>query len=114
MDTTEYLVDSEMMGAVEAYYVHGLYPGSYYACLLKGELDEALVRAHKLLRNEVTHDAQIRFIEECVPDYCKNENFDTWLGYYAEIDLSPELELFVVLRGDTLVEDWLAKYPADS
>lgn len=84
----------EMIDAILAFVVHGLYPGSCAECMLKGDFDGAVARAHPHLKlgkvGERAIDEYFTWIVECIPNYCKKENFDTWKGFDG--DKSRELE----------------------
>lgn len=74
-----YNVDSGMVSAMEAWLDYGLSPGSCTEFLLRGDYLEAYKYAHPLIKPY--WDDHVAYVEDCVPDICRGENYDKWKGY---------------------------------
>lgn len=77
----EYKVCDSITGAIENWVKYGLPPGSCTEFLLRGDYERARLSAHMLIRypDEVWTE-HVLFVQNCVPEYCRGENYDTWKG----------------------------------
>ena len=76
----EYEVCDSIVGAIENWINYGLEPGSCTEFLLRGDYERAKLSAHMLLRPDRIWNEHVEFVKNCVPEYCRGENYDTWKG----------------------------------
>ena len=82
-----YLVDQNISSALCLYFLYAIRPGSYTECLLLGDYESALTRAHPHIKDasfgngkQSPHDFTVKFVEG-MPDRMRGEGYHTWVGY---------------------------------
>lgn len=105
-------VDENIVSAIRMYFLYAVPPGSCTELLLRGNFDDAKLRAHMLVRDDNHWNDHVAFVKNCVPVYCKNENYDTWKGYrnLSNEEREQIKTLLVLSLGEPLVKRWLT-YP---
>lgn len=105
-------VDTNVVHAIEMFFVHGISPGSFTSLMLQEKYNEALERAHPLIKNEHHHNDMICFLERYVPSVCKGDNFNSWKGYRKEIEENPELLVMIRLglEEESIISSWIEKF----
>lgn len=77
----KYKVDVNITDAIQAWFDYGLSPGSCTEYLLRGNYERAKMSAHMLIRPDEIWNDHIAYVENCVPDICRGENYESWRGY---------------------------------
>jgi hypothetical protein len=93
-------VGDDMLDTILAFIVYGYYPGSCAEAILREDMPGAMARAHPRLKHkrkkgETYVEYYLDIVKNCVPDYCKKENFDTWRGFDGDKSKALEEEVFI-------------------
>lgn len=106
---TSFFVDTNIVSAIEVFFIHAIRPGSCTEYLLRGDYDRAKLSAHPLIKDtEKKWQEHVNYIEDAVPMCCRGDNYDTWIGFKnLSKEEQDELRMLLVLEvGFPVMNKW--------
>lgn len=101
-------VDENVIGAIENYFIYGLPPGSFTACLICDDPEEAKHHAHPMIMDYI--DDHYNYAKLVLPPILRGkENFKKWQGYHRSSD-EEKLCIELYCGHVNSVKAWIKKY----